>query len=205
MLSRATSMPASTRDRIPSGVFTAGPRVQTIFALRTAPPYRRLDRSKASDPRRAVGEAGFREEKPVSLTARDGSDDERALVRLDRRRERRRAGEVGVDGRGGAAPLGDRPDDQRLSAPHVAGDVDPGDRGGVRRVAPDVATLVEVHPELVDQAGALRPGALGTGEAHREQHQLRRDLPLGALDGLEPRIHLDQPERGDVTLVVADE
>src|SRR5436305_6648028 len=32
-------MPASTRARICSGVLTAGPRVQTIFALRTRRPY----------------------------------------------------------------------------------------------------------------------------------------------------------------------
>ena len=38
MLSRATSMPASTSSRIFSGVFTAGPRVHTIFALRTSRP-----------------------------------------------------------------------------------------------------------------------------------------------------------------------
>jgi hypothetical protein len=31
-------MPASTSARIRSGVFTAGPRVQTIFALRTRRP-----------------------------------------------------------------------------------------------------------------------------------------------------------------------
>ena len=36
MFSRATSMPASTSSRIFSGVATAGPRVHTILALRTA-------------------------------------------------------------------------------------------------------------------------------------------------------------------------
>src|SRR3712207_7712447 len=42
----------------------------------------------------------------------------------------------------------------------------------VPAVAGDVAPGVEVHAELLDQPGLLR-----TGEAHREQHQLRRDLP----------------------------
>jgi hypothetical protein len=36
---RATSIPASTRARNRSGPATAGPRVQTIFALRMPRPY----------------------------------------------------------------------------------------------------------------------------------------------------------------------
>src|SRR3954451_18968100 len=46
MFRRATSMPACTSVRIISGVSTAGPRVHTILALRTASTYRVLDRSK---------------------------------------------------------------------------------------------------------------------------------------------------------------
>ena len=42
MFSRATSIPASTSSRIFSGVPTAGPRVHTIFALRTAPNLARV-------------------------------------------------------------------------------------------------------------------------------------------------------------------
>ncbi|GAB3466355.1 hypothetical protein GCM10027519_34520 [Kineococcus endophyticus] len=51
---RATSIPASTSDRNPSGPATAGPRVQTIFALRMPRPY------CAAGGDRRVGRAGLR-------------------------------------------------------------------------------------------------------------------------------------------------
>ena len=60
-------------------------------------------------------------------------------------------------------------------------------------VARDVRALVELDAELLDAARLLR-----AEEAHREQHQLRRDLPLAALDLLEAALaHLDlvQPQR----------
>ena len=47
-------------------------------------------------------------------------------------------------------------------------------------VAGDVAPFVELDAELLEQALALR-----ADEAHRQQHQLARQLEVGALDLLE--------------------
>ena len=54
----------------------------------------------------------------------------------------------------------------------------PGDIGGVVLVPRHVATLVDVDAELIEHGVALR-----ADEAHGEQHEWRRHLPLGALDG----------------------
>ena len=59
-------------------------------------------------------------------------------------------------------------------------------------VARHVAAAVDLDAERVDQALALR-----AGEAHREEDQVRRQLPLGALDLLEPPLdplHLVQQQ-----------
>ena len=57
-------------------------------------------------------------------------------------------------------------------------------------------------------SSSSRPGALGAEEAHREQHELARQLEVGALDLLEPAVdHLDlvRPQRAHVAVVVVDE
>src|ERR1700710_1414445 len=77
---------------------------------------------------------------------------QRALSRRNRGGQVGGAGEPGVDRGGGGATLGDRPDDQRLAAARVAGDEDAVDRGQVAVVARDVAAVVELHAELLDQA-----------------------------------------------------
>ena len=59
--------------------------------------------------------------------------------RAHRRGQRRLAHQERVDVRGGGAALRDRPDDERLTAPGVAGDEDAGDRRLVPVVALDVA------------------------------------------------------------------
>ena len=89
-------------------------------------------------------------------------------------------------------PLGDRPDDERLAATGVAGDEHTGHVGHVGVVAGGVGARVALDAELVEQL------ALRAEEAHREQHELRRDLPLGALDLLEAALAHDdlvQPQR----------
>ena len=79
----------------------------------------------------------------------------------------------------------------------------PGLAGHERRVARDVAPRVELDAEVLEQAGAF-----GAEEAHREQHELARQLEVGALDLLEPAVdHLDlvRTQRAHVAVVVADE
>ena len=57
-------------------------------------------------------------------------------------------------------------------------------------VAGDVAALVELDAELLEQAALLR-----ADEAHRQQHELGRELEVGALDLLEAAVdHLDLVE-----------
>src|SRR4051794_37618126 len=109
---RATSMPASTRARIRSGVFTAGPRVQTILALRTSAGYRATGES----PGPVTG--SFRD---VIKPHRAPSHDEWSLGRRDGRRQRGRPGQVGVHRGSGSPPFGDRPHDQGLPPTGVAG------------------------------------------------------------------------------------
>ena len=76
-----------------------------------------------------------------------------------------------------------------------------------RVVARDVAPLVELDAELLEQALALR-----ADEAHREQHELARQLEVGALDLLERHPAVDdllldlvRAQRADVAVVVAEE
>src|SRR5581483_10646841 len=120
----------------------------------------------------------------IAAVRRQASDRQRAHGRGDRAGQRGDPGQVLVDRGGGGAALGDRPDDQRLAAPSVSGDEDVVDVGAVLAVALDVAALVELQPELTDQSVVL----LGAGEAHGEQHELRRDFPLGARDRVEPAV-----------------
>src|SRR2546425_4392957 len=81
-----------------------------------------------------------------------------------RRGEPRLAHQMLIDRASGTATFGDRPDDQGLSALHVAGGEDAGHVGHPPIVAPDVPPLGETQPEVVDE----RP-ALGTHEAHGQK------------------------------------
>src|SRR5262249_14209627 len=72
-----------------------------------------------------------------------------------------------------------------------------------RRVAAHVAALVELDAELLDH-----PLTLGPDEAHREEHELARQLEVGALDLLETAVdHLDlvRDEGAHLAVVVTDE
>ena len=104
------------------------------------------------------------------------------------------------------APLGDGPNDQRLASPHVAADVHPVDVGGVGAVSGDVASGIEVDAEPLCQGSLLR-----TGESHGEEHQVRPEHLLAALDGLEGHPTVGEglldpvgPESGQVA-VLAEE
>ncbi len=61
---------------------------------------------------------------PLRGAVRRRSDDDRARVRRDRRRQRGAAGQVRVDARGGRATLRDGPHDERLAPAAVTGDED---------------------------------------------------------------------------------
>ena len=154
MFSRATSMPVSTSSRICSSEETAGPRVQTIFALRTGRPYcpRDVPRSALVNPDGPGSGVGRR------------SDDQRPGGRRDRRGQGGRAGQVLVDGRRGGPSLGDRPDDQRLAATGVAGHEDT--RRPTRRT-PRRGRRCRARPGRRRAARRAR-SCSRAGEAHRE-------------------------------------
>ena len=83
-------------------------------------------------------------------------------------------------GRGGAA-LGDRPDDQRLAAAHVAGDEHAGHRRlRSRRPRATLPRSVNSTPRSVS-----RPSLLRADETHRQQHQV----------GLEFEVACPRPSR----------
>src|SRR6266542_5052839 len=71
-----------------------------------------------------------------------------------------------VDRAGALPAFADRPDDQRLAAPHVAGGEDRGYRGLIiERVGGDIAARVELDPGLVQHPRPARPE-----EPHRQQY-----------------------------------
>ena len=89
--------------------------------------------------------------------------------------------------------LGDRPHDERLSAPGVPGHEHAGDVGRVLASRATFPRASSSTPSCVDQAVVL----LGPGEAHREQHQLRPAAPAPCRHRLEPAVpelDLDQPQ-----------
>src|SRR5262249_57851483 len=90
------------------------------------------------------------------------------------------ADEIAVDGGGAGPAFGDGPHDEALAAAHVAGDEDAGHVGHELRIAGYIATSVERHAEAIEPRAPLRPG-----EAEGQQHQLTRQLEVGAVDLLE--------------------
>src|SRR6478752_2679280 len=124
-LSRATSIPASTRAWICSADSVAGPMVQTIFALRMKRAY--AFRVFTVGPKVPAGHGGQRGRGPRS----GGSGAQRHRAGGDRRGQLRAAREVGVDGGRGGATLGDGPHDQGLAAARVTRDEHAGDGGRV--------------------------------------------------------------------------
>src|SRR5215213_5298633 len=105
---------------------------------------------------------------------------------------------------GGAPPLGDCPDDERLPTLHIASGKDTRDTRLPVGVGPNVAPIREPYAELLEH-----PGTLGTAETHRQQNQIgvHRELAAGDLreghaavaDG---PLDLDAMQLSDVTRVV---
>src|SRR4029077_15201349 len=110
-------------------------------------------------------------------------------------------GEVAVDHARALAPLVDRPHDQRLAATSVAGAEHAlhGACVGLGRL--DVAPWVLLHAQLVEQL------LFGMQEAHRQQHQLRLQLALGARHRSEWRrgLGLGDVQRGDPAVAIVGE
>ena len=109
--------------------------------------------------------------------------------------------------RGRAPALGDRPDDQRLAALHVARGEHPRHARHPRRAPPDVAALGEAHAELLEH-----PVALGPQEAHGQQGQVAGQGELRAGDLAEDRTAIlarnldpDRLEAADAAPRVAEE
>ena len=83
-------------------------------------------------------------------------------------------------------PVGDRPDDQRLAALHVAGREDAGDVRHPVRVAGDGAGARSAR----SPSSLIRPFRSGADESHRQQHEVGVELDrcLGVeLRGVEAR------------------
>ena len=85
-----------------------------------------------------------------------------------RSRQVRLAHQEQIDAAGGAAAFGNRPDDQRLAALHVAGGEHAGHAGHPVGVAPDVAALGQLDAELSSsplRSGPRKPIASSTRSA----------------------------------------
>src|SRR5574337_1095097 len=96
-------------------------------------------------------------------------------------RQRRCAHERPVDRGGALAPLADRPDDQRLAAPHVPAREHLFARRSVfDRVGGDIAAAVELNAKL-----RQKPLSDRRDETHRQEHQFRSQHEVGPLDRLE--------------------
>src|SRR5690606_4092496 len=192
-LIRATSIPASTRAWIWSADSVAGPMVHTIFALRMV-----VTLSPESDPARGTFASADVPLGRLSAQRGDVRPDRRA-GRRHRHRQVRPAAQVTVHRCRAGPPLGDRPHDERLSTAGVPGDEHAGHGRGERLVVCDTPTLVDLDPELLDEA---LPGH--TLEADGDEDELGGDDPLGALDRRRGPVrvphHLDHPQVGHLPL-----
>src|SRR5438309_3654527 len=83
-----------------------------------------------------------------------------------------------VDGTGTLAAFADRPDDERLTAPHIARGEDLGHRGAVvERVGANVAARVELYTGLLDH-----PGPAGAQKPRRQQDEISLQIEAAARD-----------------------
>ncbi len=198
MLSRATSIPAYTSSRIRrSGRGGRAQGADDLGSSHGPHPSEVLDRSN-----KQCATVASRVDRSPPRDA--GSDDERALGRRDRVRQRGRAGEVL------RPPRPPRPGPRRSPRRSATG----RGRRRRRRTRPATEVLYAASRAMLPRSSrstpscSTRPGLLRAGEAHREQHQLGRDLALGALDLGEPAVlehHLDQAQRPHVAVLVAEE
>src|SRR5437870_13642189 len=113
-----------------------------------------------------------------------------------------------VDTLGGAAAIGNRPYDQRLSACHVAGGEDCRHVRCFFLIDGDVAARIDCHAELRQQSVGF-----GTEKSKREQNQFRGPFLLssrnlsrrsGAVVSGSP-LHLDGANSTNVSVVIASE
>src|SRR5215472_3941986 len=115
--------------------------------------------------------------------------------------------EIDVDRTRGAPALGDGPDDQGLAALHVTRGEDARDVSHPIGVAAYVAPLGESHAHFLEH-----PGSLGPHESHGEERQLARQDEVGARHlreggaaAVSDRLHLDDLERPQLPMLVAEE
>src|SRR5690348_11378184 len=91
-------------------------------------------------------------------------------------RQRRRPHQISVDRMRALAPFADRPYNERLAAPHVAGSKDVWKvRAVIVGARLHVRSRVALDAELLDDASFAR-----SGEPHREQHEIGLDREFGA-------------------------
>src|SRR5215470_11308942 len=115
-------------------------------------------------------------------------------------RQRGRAHQKLVDRVRGLASFADRPDHQRLPAPHVAA----GEHFRVRaavgnRVGLDVAAWVELELECGDHALVHR-----MHEAHRQQHEIGLHVELGPGNRLELVVDMRAVQRLDASILARE-
>ena len=148
--------------------FSEQPFEEFVDAVRKAP------KGRAS----ALAARGSRRQ-VLSRSLHDGARRRHVLQRTchmcvclcDGSRQRRAAHQVRIDSARAAPAVGDRPDDERLAALHVAG------RENARHVrhpvpiAGDRAARGELDPQSVDDAVRF-----GSEESHREQHEISVEL-----------------------------
>src|SRR5271167_2200064 len=119
----------------------------------------------SGSPRGSAGEAGPMPPRPLHTRHPDGSV---TWSHLSPRQAARTHQEF-VDGAGALPAFANRPDHERLAAPHVAGGEQLGNRRAVvGRVGADIAARIELDTGLLDHAEPARPQ-----EAHCQQDEIR--------------------------------
>ena len=99
--------------------------------------------------------------------------------------------------------FGDGPHDEALTSSHVAGDEHARNTRHVRIIAPHVPALVELDSESIEPATLL-----GSHETEGQEHEIGRDLAIGAVDFHERAVlHLDfmEKQRTHSSVSIVDE
>src|ERR1700722_6662999 len=128
--------------------------------------------------------------RPTTTASRHKARGSRIFRQLPR--QDRRPHQSLVDRRCALAAFADRPNDQRLAAPHIATGEDLRAGGGIPVcVGVDVPSLVQGHTELRQHAFLD-----WRNEAHRQELEVRSEDELGSLDGLELLVDARASEPG---------
>ncbi len=162
---------SATHEREPTYELTLGSVAQPLSTTTTSPltiPPERPARRAAADP------PDLRRRRRGRRRPRRGKAPPSHRSRIEGIPIGQQTRQIAVDHPRALATLVDRPHDQRLPAARIARGEHSLHRSRVGLHGLHVATRVLLHAKLVEQ------GLLGVQEAHRQQHQLRGQLALGA-------------------------